>query len=149
MSFTIRPNIILYRTISNDFAETLALKKKEKLCEERRFGVLKTLKIQELPGALPPGPPTGRCPWTPPGALERAPEPHAVKTLRSLRSTWTQTIFIQHPSVTNPAHAHVLGSPRLISLMAPGMFQQGDPTSYIIKKTSWTPRRKALSRCTL
>ena len=27
---------------------------KEKLCEERRFGVLKTLKTQELPGALPP-----------------------------------------------------------------------------------------------
>ena len=102
-------NIILYRTISNDFAEKLVLKMKEKLCEERRFGVLKTLKTQELPGALPPGPPPGRCPWTPPGALERAPGPHAVKTLRSLRSrpTWTQTIFIQHPAVTNPAHAHV------------------------------------------
>ena len=60
-------------------------------------------------GALPPGPPPGRCPWTPPGALERAPGPHAVKTLcslRSLRSTWTQTIFLQHPAVTNPAHAH-------------------------------------------
>ena len=69
-TFTIRPNIILYRTISNDFAEKLALKMKEKLCEERRFGVLKT---QELPRALPPGPPLGRCPWTPPGALERAP----------------------------------------------------------------------------
>ena len=27
---------------------------KEKLCEERRFGVLKTLKTRELPGALPP-----------------------------------------------------------------------------------------------
>ena len=74
----------------------------EKLCEERRFGVFKTLKTQELPGALPPGPPPGRCPWTPPGALQRAPGPHAVKTLRSLRSlrsTWTQTIFIQHPVV--------------------------------------------------
>ena len=73
------------------------------------FWGLKTLKTQELPGALPPGPPSGRCPWTPPGALERAPGPHAVKTLRSLRSlrsTWTQTIFIQHPAVTNPAHAH-------------------------------------------
>ena len=102
--------IILYRTISNDFAEKLVLKMKEKLCEERRFGVLKALKTQELPGALPPGPPPGRFPWTPPGALERAPGPHAVKTLRSLRSlcsTWTQTIFIQHPAVTNPAHAHV------------------------------------------
>ena len=70
------------------------------------FWGLKTLKNQELPGALPPGPPPGRCPWTPPGALERAPGPHAVKTLLSLRSTWTQTIFIQHPAVTNPAHAH-------------------------------------------
>ena len=83
---------------------------KEKLCEERRFGVLKTLKTHELPGALPPGPPPGRCPCTPPGALKRAPGPHAVKTLRSLRSlrsNWTQTIFIQHPAVTNSAHAHV------------------------------------------
>ena len=82
---------------------------KEKLCEERHFGVLKTLKTQELPGALPTGPPPGRGPWTPPGALERAPGPHAVKTLRSLRSlrsTWTKTILIQHPAVTNPAHAH-------------------------------------------
>ena len=100
---------ILYRNISNDFAEKLVFKIKEKLCEERRFGVWKTLKTQELPGALPPGPPPGRCPWTPPGALERAPGPHAVKTHRSLRSlgsTWTQTIFLQHPAVTNPAHAH-------------------------------------------
>ena len=108
-AFIISPNIILYRTTSNDFAEKLVLKMKEKLCEERRFGVLKTLKTQELPGALPPGPPPGRCPWAPPGALERAPGPHAFKTLRSLRSlhsTWTQTIFIQHPAVTNLAHAH-------------------------------------------
>ena len=80
-AFIIRPNIIFYRTTSNDFAEKLVLKMKEKLCEERRFGVLKPLKTQELPGALPPGPPPGRCPWTPPGALERAPGPHAVKTL--------------------------------------------------------------------
>ena len=79
---------------------------KEKLCEERRFGVLKT---QELLGALPPEPPPGRCPWTPPGALERVPGPHAIKTLCSLRSNWTQTIFIQHPAVTNPAHAHGIG----------------------------------------
>ena len=28
----------------------------------------------------------------------------------------------------------LLGSPRLISLMGLGMFQQGDPTSYIIRK---------------
>ena len=105
--------IILYRNISNDFAEKLVFKIKEKLCEERRFGVWKTLKTQELPGALPPGTPPGRCPWTPPGALQRAPRPHAVKTLRSLRSlrsTWTQTIFLQHPAVTNPAHAHEICS---------------------------------------
>ena len=61
-AFTIRPNIILYRTISNDFAEKLVLKMKEKLCEERRFGVLKTLKTQELPGALPPRPRRGVAP---------------------------------------------------------------------------------------
>ena len=55
--------------------------------EERRFGVLKTLKTQEikLPGALPPGPPPGRCPWTPPGALERASGPHAGKVRGSAR----------------------------------------------------------------
>ena len=41
-------------------------------------------KTQELPGALPPGPPPGRCPWTPSGALKRAPGPPAVN--RSLRS---------------------------------------------------------------
>ena len=95
---------------SKDFAEKLVLKMKGKLCEERRFGVLKTLKNQDLPGALPPGPPPGRCPWTPPGVLERAPGPHAVKTLRSLRSlrsSWTQTISIQHPAVANPTHTHV------------------------------------------
>ena len=68
-------NIILYRTISKDFAEKLVLKMKGKLCKERRFGVLKTLKNQELPGALPLGPRPGHCPWTPPGALERAPGP--------------------------------------------------------------------------
>ena len=48
----IRPNIILYRTISNDFEEKFVLKMKETLCEKRRFGVFKTLKTQELPGAL-------------------------------------------------------------------------------------------------
>ena len=67
-AFIIRHNVIVYRTTSNDFVEKLVLKMKEKLCEERRFGVLKTLKTQELPGPLPPGPPPGRCPWTPPGA---------------------------------------------------------------------------------
>ena len=98
---------------------------KEKLCEERRFGVLKTLKTQELPGALPPGPPPGRCPWTPPGALERAPGPHAVKTLRSLRSlrsNWTQTIFIQHPTVTNPAHAHDIRPLRVMNTKQASFF---------------------------
>ena len=71
---------------------------KEKLCEERRFWVLKAPKTQKLSGALPPGPPPGCCPWT-------------VKTLcslRSLRSTWTQAIFIQHPAATNPAHVHAI-----------------------------------------
>ena len=55
-------------------------------------------------GSAPWTPAQGRCPWTPPGALKRAPGPHAFKTLRSLRST--STIFIQPPAVTNPAHAH-------------------------------------------
>ena len=95
-------NIILYRTISNDFAEKLVLKMKEKLCEKRRFGVLKTLKTQLLPGALPPGPRRGVAP----GPHQGPATPRRFKTLRSLRSTWTQTIFIQHPAVTNPAHAH-------------------------------------------
>ena len=80
----------LYHTISNDFAEKLVLKMKEKLCEERSFGVLKTLKTQELPGALPPGPPPGRCPWTPP---ERAPGPHAVRTLHSLCSLCSTSVL--------------------------------------------------------
>ena len=70
------------------------------------------LKNPENPGAS-----GGSAPWTPAGALpldptralERAPGPHAVKTLRSLRSTWTETIFLQHPAVTNPAHAHGYG----------------------------------------
>ena len=73
------------------------------------------LKNPENPGAS-----GGSAPWTPAGALpldptralERAPGPHAVKTLRSLRSlrsTWTETIFLQHPAVTNPAHAHAMG----------------------------------------
>ena len=40
---------------------------------------IKIAKTPELPGTLPPGPPPGRCcPWTPQGALERAPGPHAV-----------------------------------------------------------------------
>ena len=43
-------------------------------------------KTRELPGALPPGPPSGLRPWTPPGALKQAPGPHAVITLCSFRS---------------------------------------------------------------
>ena len=33
-------------------------------------------RTQELPGASPPGPHQGLCPWTPAGALRRAPAPH-------------------------------------------------------------------------
>ena len=54
------------------------------------------LKNSENPGAsgaLPPGPLPGLCPWTPPGALELAPGPHAVKTLHSLRSIWTHSFY--------------------------------------------------------
>ena len=43
-----------------------------------RSNTLSFVNIAELPGASPPGPPPGRCPWTPPGALRRAPGPHAV-----------------------------------------------------------------------
>ena len=95
--------IVIYQMI---LQKKTCLQNKRKTMRGEAFRGLKT---QELPGALPPGPPPGRCPWTPPGVLERAPGPHAVKTLRSLcslRSTWTQTIFLQHPAVTNPAHAH-------------------------------------------
>ena len=35
--------------------------------------------LHGLPGASPPGPPPGLCPWTPPGALTRAPGPHAFR----------------------------------------------------------------------
>ena len=30
-------------------------------------------------GRFAPRPPPGRCPWTPPGVLKRAPGPHAVR----------------------------------------------------------------------
>ena len=46
----------------------------------------KIAKTPELPGALPPGPPPGRCPWTPPGALKRAPGPHAVMARALVRA---------------------------------------------------------------
>ena len=41
-------------------------------------------KTPELPGALPPGPPPGHCPWTPPGALRRARDGSCA----TARSTW-------------------------------------------------------------
>ena len=87
----------------------LVLKMKEKLCEERCFGVLKALKIKELLGLCPLNPCWGVALGPHQGALKRAPGPHAIETLHSLcslRSTWTQTIFIQHPRITNPTHAH-------------------------------------------
>ena len=52
---------------------------KEKYFQESLSGPFTNAKTQELPGALPPGPPTGLCPWTPPGALEGVPGPHAVR----------------------------------------------------------------------
>ena len=52
---------------------------KKKYFQESLSGHFTDAKTQELPGALPPGPPPGLCPWTPPGALERAPGPHTVR----------------------------------------------------------------------
>ena len=70
-----------------------------------------------------PGASLSSSPWTPAGSLPPPPGlprgphqgPHAVKTLRLLCSTWTQTIFIQHPAVTNPAHAHGKGGKKFVS----------------------------------
>ena len=101
---------MLYRTISNDFAEKLVVKNERKTVRGEAFQGLKNPENPGASGGSAPGPPPGRCPWTPPGALERAPGPHAVKTLHSLHFTLTQTIFIQHPAVTVPAHAHVKGT---------------------------------------
>ena len=67
------------------------------------MGVIKTPKSQELPGALTLDPCWGTA-LDPTRALERAPGPHAVNTLHS---TWTQSLFIQYPAVTNSAHGHV------------------------------------------
>ena len=107
-AFIIRPNIILYDTISNDFAEKLVLKIKEKLCKERHFGVLKTLKTRSFRGLCPLDPCRGVAPEPHQGPLRRPLDPvKMLCSLRSLCSNWTQTIFIQHPAVTNPAHAHV------------------------------------------
>ena len=39
---------------------------------------IKIAKTAELPGALPPGPLLGLCPWTPLGALKLAPGPHTM-----------------------------------------------------------------------
>ena len=41
-------------------------------------GCFLSVEALELRGASPPRPPPGCCPWTPPGALKRAPGPPAV-----------------------------------------------------------------------
>ena len=109
------------------------------------------LKNPENPGASggsAPWTPPGRCPWTPPGALERAPGPHAVKTLRSLRSlrsTWTQTIFFQHPAVTNPAHAHALYCTFILPYINYGILIWGNTCKVyldkLIKLQKWAIRK--------
>ena len=72
---------------------------KEKYFQESLSGHFTDAKTQELPGALPPGPPPGLCPWTPPGALERAPGPHAVR--RSARSAFMDNKFLAMTRRTN------------------------------------------------
>ena len=109
----------LYRTISNDFEEKLVLKMKEKLCEERRLGVLKTLKTQELPGPLPPGPLPGHFPWTPPGALERAPGLHAVRTLHSLRSLCSTSVLGHKLFLFSTPQLQILHTPMIYNIPKP------------------------------
>ena len=53
--------------------------KEKKYFQESLSGPFTNAKTQELPGALPPGPPLGLCSWTPPGAHELAPGPHAIR----------------------------------------------------------------------
>ena len=57
--------------------------KKKKYFQESLSRLFTNAKTQELPGALPPGPP--------PGALERAPGPHAVR--RSARFAFMESKF--------------------------------------------------------
>ena len=86
---------------------------KENLCEERHFGVLKTLKTQELPEAMPPGP----LPGIAPGPHQRPLSGHLDPTPLRLSVRYARfsllghkTLFIQHPAVPNPAHAHGIKS---------------------------------------
>ena len=97
-AFIIRPNFILSYYIKW-FCRKTCLKNERKTMRGEAFWGLKNPENPGASGGSAPGPPPGRCPWTSPGALERAPGPHAVKTLRSPRSNWTQTLFIQHPAV--------------------------------------------------
>ena len=105
-------NIILYRTrpISNDCAEKLVLKMKEKL-RERRFGVLKTLKThaRSFQGLCPLDPRRGVAPGPHQGPLSGPLDPTPLRcSARYPRFALLghKTIFVQHPAVTNPAHAH-------------------------------------------
>ena len=100
--------IIKYHAYINWFYSKTCLQNEEKIMRGEAFLGLKN---PENPGAS-----GGSAPWTP--ARGVAPGPHQgplsgpldpTPLRRSLRSTWTQTIFIQPPAVTNPAHAHDLG----------------------------------------
>ena len=70
--------------------------------QESLSGPFTNAKTQELPGALPPAPPPGLCPWTPPGALERAPGPHAVRrSARFARSAFMDSKLLALTRRTN------------------------------------------------
>ena len=108
--------IILYRNISNDFAEKLVLQNKRKTMRGEAFWGLKNPENPGASGGSAPWTPAGALPLDPTRALERAPGPHAVKTLRSLRSlrsTWTETIFSSAPrsnkSCTRPCKTWTFG----------------------------------------
>ena len=60
-------------------------KAKKSVPKEPSKWVFKRLKSMSFGGLCPLDPHQGRCPWTPPGALKRAPGPHAVMGERSAR----------------------------------------------------------------
>ena len=63
-------------------------------------------------GLRPLDPHQGRCPWTPPGALKRAPGPHAVMGERSARfaryASQLFPFFSQQPSGISDYNMHIL-----------------------------------------
>ena len=79
---------------------------KENYVKRGILGFLKTLKTQELPGAVPPGSPPGRCPWTQPGTRMSGRLDPTPCTLLSTILVRHDFDSVHHP-VTNPAHANL------------------------------------------